>query len=96
MEIKHQLGGSRGMFFVEEEGQRLAEITYVQSGTSHMIIEHTGVSEALKGRGVGKQLVRAAVDYAREHGFTILPLCSYAKAEFDKTPEYSDVLFRQP
>jgi uncharacterized protein len=96
MDIKHESDGSRGAFFVEEEGQRLAEMTYVLSGTAHLVIEHTGVSAALKGRGVGKQLVAAGVEYARSHGLVILPLCSFAKAEFDKSPAYADVLYRQP
>ncbi|MDD4051424.1 MAG: N-acetyltransferase, partial [candidate division Zixibacteria bacterium] len=56
MEIKHQFDGSKGAFFVEENGQRLAEMTYTRSGTSHIIIDHTGVSSALKGQGVGKLL----------------------------------------
>lgn len=96
MDIKHESDGSRGAFFVEENRQRLAEMTYVSSGTSPLVIEHTIVSPALKGRGVGKQLVAAGVEFARRNGFTILPLCSFAKAEFDKSPAYTDVLYRQP
>jgi predicted GNAT family acetyltransferase len=91
MEIKHQIDGSKGAFFVEENGNRLAEMTYTLSGTSHIVIEHTGVSSTLKGQGVGKLLVRAGVDYARKNGLKILPLCRFAKAEFDKTPEFADV-----
>jgi len=38
-------------------------------------------------------LVKAAVDFAKEAHYKILPLCPYAKSVFDKTPEYSEVLF---
>lgn len=96
MDIRQEADGSRGAFFVEEDGRRLAEMTYVLSGGSHLVIEHTVVSAALKGRGVGKQLVAAGVEYARRNGLTVLPLCSFARAEFDKSPAYADVLFRQP
>ena len=82
------------MFFIEEEGRQLAEMTYLLSGTSSLIIDHTGVSSALKGRGVGRQLVRAVVDYARQRQLKILPLCPFAKAEFDKNPEFADVLLQ--
>ena len=92
MQIKHREIGSKGLLYVEVEGEKLAEMTYSKAGDSLIIIDHTEVSEKLKGQGAGKQLVHAAVDYAREHNIKILPLCPFAKAIFDKTPDYSDVL----
>lgn len=92
MQIKHKEIGSKGIFYIEEHGEKLAEMTYSKAGETLIIIDHTEVSEKLKGKGAGKQLVQAAVDYAREHTIKILPLCPFAKAVFDKTPEYRDVL----
>ena len=92
MQIKHREIGSKGLFYIEVEGEKLAEMTYSKAGDSLIIIDHTEVSEKLKGQGAGKQLVQAAVSYAREHNIKILPLCPFAKAIFDKTPDYSDVL----
>ena len=92
MQIKHREIGSKGLFYIEVEGEKLAEMTYSRAGDSLIIIDHTEVSEKLKGQGAGKQLVQAAVSYAREHNIKILPLCPFAKAIFDKTPDYSDVL----
>ena len=92
MQIKHREIGSKGLFYIEVEGEKLAEMTYSKAGNSLIIIDHTEVSEKLKGQGAGKQLVQAAVSYAREHNIKILPLCPFAKAVFDKTPDYSDVL----
>jgi uncharacterized protein len=92
MEIKHHSDGQKGAFFFEENGKRLAEMTYEQSGPSRITIDHTEVSVVLKGKGVGRQLVRAGVEYARENQLKIFPLCPFAKAEFEKTPEYADVL----
>jgi predicted GNAT family acetyltransferase len=51
------------------------------------------VNPALNGNGVGKQLVMAAVHYAREKQLKIMPLCPFAKSVFDKTPEIRDVEF---
>lgn len=92
MLIKHREIGSKGLFYLEVEGEKLAEMTYSKAGDSLIIIDHTAVSEKLKGQGAGKQLVQAAVNYGREHHIKILPLCPFAKAVFDKTPDYSDVL----
>ncbi len=95
MEIKHQIDDSKGMFYIDENGSRLAEMTYSKSGTSHLVIIHTHVSPVLKGQGVGRQLVHAAVEYARAQHIKILPRCSFAKGVIDKTPEYADVLLHQ-
>lgn len=92
MQVKHKEIGSKGIFYIEENGEKLAEMTYSKAGEMLIIIDHTEVNEKLKGKGAGKQLVQAAVDFAREHKIKILPLCPFAKAVFDKTPEYNDVL----
>lgn len=93
MDIQHKDNGEKGMFYVIVDSKPEAEMTYVWSGDQRIIIDHTGVSKALQGQHVGKQLVDAAVVWARKNQLKILPLCPFARAVFDKTPEYQDVLF---
>lgn len=92
MDVQHRESGSKGAFFVEQDGRELAELTYVRAGETRMIIDHTEVSDELRGQGVGKQLVAAAVEFARERGITVLPLCPYAKSVFGRVEEFRDVL----
>jgi len=92
MNIVHQQAGSKGSFYIGENNQRLAEMTYTMAGEKRMIIDHTDVSDALRGKGAGKQLVAAAVNHARAQGIKILPLCPFARSVFDKVKEYQDVL----
>ena len=92
MLIQHKQVGGKGMFFVEQDGNILAELVYTMPSAEKMIIEHTEVSEELKGKNVGKQLVHTAVEYARGHQIKIIPLCPFANAVFKKTKEYADVL----
>lgn len=92
MDIQRIEHGSKGAFLIKENNERLAEMTYSKAGDNLIIIDHTDVSDALRGKGAGKQLVRAAVEYARANQLKILPLCPFAKAVFDKTPEFTDVL----
>ena len=94
MEIKLEESGSKGSFYIEEQGKRLAEMTFSKAGDKRIIIDHTEVSDALRGKGAGKQLVSAAVDHARKNGIKILPLCPFAKSVFDKVSEFGDVLDR--
>lgn len=92
MNIQHEESGNKGRFYVHQEGKDLAEMTYVFAGDTKIIIDHTEVDDALRGRGAGKNMVEKAVVYARGKNHKILPLCPFAKSVFDKTLEYSDVL----
>ena len=92
MDIKQEESGSKGTFFVEDGGKRLAYMTYSKAGPNRIIIDHTEVSEALKGKNAGKQLVTAAVEYARKNNIKILPLCPFARSVFDRVKEFGDVL----
>jgi uncharacterized protein len=92
MEIKHDQTLSKGAFYIGEKSQPLAEMTYSKAGTDTIIIDHTEVTEALKGKGAGKQLVAAGVEYARKNNIKIIPLCTFAKSVFDKVKEFQDVL----
>jgi predicted GNAT family acetyltransferase len=92
MDIQHIDDGRKGMFFIKQDGKRVAEMTYVWTGQDRIIIDHTAVDDVLKGQGAGKQLVAKAVEFAREKGIRILPLCPFAKHVFETVPEYGDVL----
>jgi len=92
MNIDHIEHGSKGAFIIKENNQRLAEMTYSKAGDHLITVDHTEVSDALRGKGAGKQLVNAAVNYAGEKNIKILPLCPFAKAIFDKTPQFHEVL----
>lgn len=92
MEIQHNHNEKNGIFFIEDNGKQIASMRYVFAGPEKFIIEHTEVNPGYEGKGIGKLLVKAAVDFAREKGLKIIPLCPYANAVFKRTPEYSDVL----
>lgn len=94
MLIQHKHSGSKGIFFVQEEEKILAEMVYTTPGADKMIIEHTEVSDELRGQQAGYQLVHTAVEYARTHHLKIIPLCPFAHAVFKKKPEFADVLYK--
>ena len=76
-------------FLTEVEGQQ-AELVYRLQGGS-LVIEHTGVPEAIGGRGIAGKLVRAAADYARGAGLKVAPVCSYSAEWMNRHPEYNDI-----
>jgi predicted GNAT family acetyltransferase len=81
-----------GLFYLGEDDKPLALIKFSRKEGPVIVIEHTRVSETLKGRGIGGRLVEAVVGLAKEEGTKILPLCSYARAYLQKRAEYEDIL----
>ena len=71
------------------------EMTYSRAGDGLIIIDHTEMPAALRGRKVGERLVWQAVEDARRDGIVIMPLCPFAKAQIARHPEWQDVLSPQ-
>ncbi len=65
-------------FTTEVDGCR-AVLDYRLAGRV-MSITHTGVPPAIGGRGIAAELMRAALQFAHESGFSVNPACSYAAA----------------
>jgi predicted GNAT family acetyltransferase len=81
----------RGAFVIEEGSERLAEMEISIAG-GNLTVFHTEVSDKLKGKGVGAQLLANMVKYARDHQLKVIPLCPFVHAQFKKHPEeYADV-----
>ena len=91
MEIQLEQIGSKGTFYIEKDGKRVAEMVFSKAGGDLIIVEHTEVSDELRGTGAGKKLVQHAVEYARKNHLKILPLCPFTKSVFERTPEFADV-----
>lgn len=79
-------------FIENEEGKIVAEITFVLAGASKVIIDHTFVDESLRGQNIASKLVASVVEEMREQDKKIVPLCPFAKAEFERKKEYQDML----
>jgi uncharacterized protein len=57
-----------------------------------MMLTHTGVPQALRGRGIAAALVQAALDHARAKQLKVRPDCSYAETYMQRHPETLDLL----
>lgn len=80
-----------GRIYAEKDGKLIAEITFPEEN-GVAVIDHTFVDGALRGQGVADRLVRAAADQIRGEGRKARPVCSYARAWFDRHPEEGDLL----
>lgn len=92
MNIQHKQLNHKGAFFIEIESVKKAHMSYSMAGTDKLIIDHTEVSEDLRGKGTAQKLVEKAVLYARENNIKILPLCTFANTVMTKNKDYQDIL----
>lgn len=93
MDIDRETTPSGGRYLANLDGHR-AEMTYSRASPQLIIIDHTGVPDALRGKGVGQALAKFAVEDARKGGWKIIPLCPFFKAQAERHPEWQDVVGR--
>lgn len=92
IEIKHEHKTTEGEFYYEENGVRLAYLSYHMEAGHWLRAEHTVVDPTLGGRGIGKLLLEQCVLFTRKNQYKIVPLCPFVAAQINKTPDWQDVL----
>lgn len=94
MNIQREEHGRKGAFFIEQDGDWVAEMTYTREGQRKIVIDHTEVDESLQGQGIGEQLVEEAVKWVRDNNLLIKPTCPFVKKILESSEDYEDVLTR--
>ena len=70
-----------------EDGELLAEIDFPEVAPGVVDLNHTFVSDKLRGQGVAGKLMAAAIARIEEQGWKTRTSCSYAKGWMEKHPE---------
>lgn len=89
--MEHNKSKGRGIFSISEDGKEAGKMTYSKR-EDNIVLEHTEVDPSFQGQGLGKKLVKEAVEYARANNLKIVPECTYAKKVLERSSEYDDVL----
>lgn len=95
MEIQQFEREHKGFFKATDEGKEAGRMTYSWAGQDRFIIDHTEVNPEFSGKGVGQKMVEAALAFARKNNLKIIPLCPFAKAQFDRHADWHDVLIEK-
>lgn len=53
---------------------------------------HTETQPGYEGKGLATELVRAALDDARERGLEVLPVCPFVRGFLERNPDYVDLV----
>lgn len=87
IEVRHN--PDEGRFEIEVEGQ-VAILEYNIAG-KNIVFTHTEVPPPLEGRGYANRLSYVGLEYAKEQGYKVQPLCPIVKRYIDKHPEYQAI-----
>lgn len=94
--IQQKEDDGNGMFYIEKDGEIVAELTYKRMDNGVLTLDHTETVPAMEGKGLASELVKHSVEYAREKNIKIDPLCAYAAKQFERHEEYEDVRAEEP
>lgn len=92
MEIQRDEHGKKGAFYIEKDGEWVAELTYERTADNEITIDHTEVDESLRSEGIGESLVEEAVKFARKNNLRVVATCPFARKLINETPKFHDVL----
>src|SRR5205823_5566274 len=84
------LDEARSRFETTVDGET-AFLTFHRNGKRITLI-HTEVPASLEGRGVGSDIVRFALDYARTNDLTVVPRCPFVRAYLERHPDAAEGL----
>lgn len=90
---KVQHNAEEHQFYIQNNGELIAEMTYSISSESLYIIDHTYVDDKYRGQGLAEDLMSTVVDYARHHQIKLFGLCPFAKRQLEMKSEYADVKY---
>jgi uncharacterized protein len=61
-----------------------------------IVITHTEVPEAFRGKGLGSALAKGALDLVRTSGDKLVARCPFIASYIESHPEYQDLLAVRP
>lgn len=86
-----QLNQDKKRFELQVDGH-IAFIECILAKGGIMFLTHTEVPVALEGKGVGKNIVEKALNYIKDHNYTLAPLCPFVAAYLKRHPEWKFIL----
>lgn len=94
-EIKHEESGEKGRFEMQEGDQVVGELIYELSPEGVMSLTGTYVPKEYEGQGIARELFVATVEFAKNEGRKVIPICPYTVVMFNRMPEYQELLLKR-
>ena len=86
MSLQHHDNGELGEFFLlDEQGKKIAKLTYFYETPDTINANHTFVDDSLRGQGVADNLYQALIHFIQAKKLTLHPTCSYIVRKWERT-----------
>jgi predicted GNAT family acetyltransferase len=72
-------------------GKKIAKIDYARSN-GRLNLLHTEVPKEYQGQGIGSDLAKAALEYARTEKLEVIPTCPFISSYIRRHPQYLDIV----
>ncbi len=79
-------------FHIENE---IACIEYILATGDVIYLTHTEVPRSLEGKGLGSAIIKKTLEYIREKGYQLVPLCPFVAAYIKMHPEVGEGLLKK-
>jgi len=89
LQVTHNKARNR---FEIQLNDMFARVAYIPA-KNHILYTDTEVPAEFEGRGIGSKLAHFAMEYARENGLKVQPLCPFISAYVRRHPEYNDIVW---
>jgi len=86
--VIHEKENERFIIYIE---CKEVYVEYTMAG-NEIKLYHTFTDPALRGKGLAAQVVRAALEFAKESKMKVIPTCSYVRAFIAKNDEYKELV----
>lgn len=78
--------------FELEVEDHVAYVEFIKNNDGIVFLTHTEVPSELEGKGVGSAIVSRTLEWIKENGYTLAPLCPFVAAYLKRHNEWSEIL----
>lgn len=98
MKIENKQNGNGGYIDLlkeDHENREVGRLTYtIVPEDKKLIISYVMVYPEFEGKGLGKYLVEAAIQFSRKNNWKVYPHCSYARSVMNRMNDVEDILLK--
>lgn len=93
MKILNNIDDKGGVFYIKNNDDVIAEMTFVFAGKDKLIADHTWVGGSQKGKDLGKKLFDELIGFSRTNSIKVMATCPFVLHQLKKhRDELSDII----
>ena len=89
-EVRDNADNHRFELLVDGEAAGLA--MYRHRGDDIVVVTHSEIKPAFRGRGLGNELAQRTLELIRSRGQKVVPICPFFARYVEDHPEYDDIV----